>query len=136
MPLLSQNYAAIAGVLVIIIIGIVIEKRRVVWENVFGNVLSFILVMTTVDMSYTLAVGFSAYLILGIIVAYCKVKSLYFLFGFKTYGALSLTVLLAAYSYWGLSIAVPTFDNLFRFLGVWALLAVVIHLIGFLYTKR
>lgn len=135
MPFLSQTHVAFAGVIVIIIIGIVAEKRKVVWESAFGNIMSFLLVLGSVDMGFFMAAGLLAYLVLGIFVIYYKAKPLYFLFGFKTYGALSLVLLLASGGYIGLSITATTTANLFRLLGIWAAFAVAIHIIGFIYNR-
>lgn len=135
MPLLDQAYVAFLGVVIIVIIGIVTEKKKVVWENAFSNTLTFILVLSSVDMGWYITVGMLAYLIIGIIVTLKKVKPAYFLFGFKTYGALSLALLLGSYGYLGLNIMTPTMDGLVRLCMLWAVLAVLINLVGFLYWK-
>lgn len=135
MPLLNQTYVAFLGVIVIIILGIVVEKKKVVWENVFGNIMSFILVMASIDMSIFLTIGFLVYLILGIAAVYYKANRFYFLFGFKTYGALSMTLLLAAEGYFGMSVVTTTMNSIVRFLAVWVALAVVINIIGFIYSR-
>jgi hypothetical protein len=135
MPLLNATYAAFAGVIVIIIIGIVVEKKKVVWENVFGNIMSFLLVIGTVDMSRLLLIGFAIYLLVGIGVAYYKVKQAYFLFGFKTYGSLSLVILLASFNSMGLSATANTVGNLVQIVTLWIVFTIIVHIIGFLYHK-
>ena len=59
----------------------------------------------------------------------------YWLFGFKTYGALSLALLLASYNYFGLSTMVNTLDNLLRIVAAWLAIAVAVNVIGFVYHK-
>ena len=136
MPLLSQTYAAFAGVIVVIILGIVIERKKVGWENVFGNVLSFIILLSTIDMKLILFLGLLGYLLLGIVIAYYKVSVAYPLFGFKTYGALSLVLLLASLGYWGLSLTAETSYNFFRLLVSWFIVAIIVHIICYIFHKK
>jgi hypothetical protein len=136
MPLLNQTYVAFIGVVVLIIIGIVAEKKKVVWETAFANVISFLLVLGSVDLGIPLTIAFLVYMITGLAVIYYKLRAAYFLFGFKTYGAFSLTLLLASLGYYELGITAVTFDQLFKFVGVWATITMVIYFLGFLYSLR
>jgi len=138
MPLLDQSAAAYIAVVATIIIGIFFtkdDKRN--FENIVSNIVSFVLLLATVDFPRMLLLGMSVYLIVGGAVAYYKIKDLFFLFGSKTYGSLSLMILLGSENRFGLTLP----ENLFTqaalelFLG-WMMLAAVAHIVGFVYWNR
>lgn len=136
MPLLSSTQAAFAAVLVILIIGIMTEKNSVAWANVFGNVLSMIILLGIIELSMLMMAGLILYLALGLLAIYFKLKPLYTLFGYKTYGSLSLVILLASQEVFGLTLDTQTQESFQLFVLYWAAIALVVHLISYMHAPK
>jgi hypothetical protein len=82
-----------------------------------------------------------AYMALGVISAVKKIRKVFFLFGTKTFGALSFTITLS--QWWTLSWTNPiinylglNFDALAQqYLVSWFVIAVIIHAVGFIFFR-
>ncbi len=94
MPVLNAYQAALGGVGVILIYGIVVEKHYVSRSTIFYNILSFILLLASIQISRVLLTGLLVYLLLGIVVMKLHLKVLFPAFGARAYGSLALVLLL------------------------------------------
>jgi len=135
MPLLTSFQAAVGGVLVILIYGIVVEKHYVSKSTVFYNVLSLLLLLASIELPFVILVGMILYLIAGYIVMKLHVKFLFPVFGARTYGSLALVLILQGEGfipYLGRRDLMETFVILLIF---WVATSLFVFLIGRLYKK-
>jgi len=135
MPLLTSFQAAVGGVLVILIYGIVVEKHYVSKSTVFYNILSLLLLLASIELPLVILVGMILYLIAGYIVMKLHVKFLFPMFGARTYGSLALVLILQGEGfipYLGGRDLMETFVILVIF---WVATALFVFLIGRLYKK-
>lgn len=135
MALIDFIYAAYIGVVVTILIGIFVEGQRAQLENVLSNMSSFFILLATATMPVELIVALLVYLGLGILIVYRKMKDLYLLFGSKTYGSVSLVILFAENHFFGF-IPYFSFGDLRSMVLGCVVVAIIVHVIGFLYTHR
>jgi hypothetical protein len=140
--MLSAIQGEIATALVTIGIGIIMEKWYVSWWSVGINIINLIVVLTTLELSPTSGLVLGAYVVVGFLCAFYRVKRAYFMFGSKTYGALTLTLGLLqvpalnqrlysfAFPILGFSANEPTRLLLFS----WLWIALGVHICGEIYN--
>jgi hypothetical protein len=139
-PIQGELLAAVAT----IIIGIVMEKWYVSWWSVGTNMGNGIITMTTLDLERDLGALtlLLMYLVFGGVSAWKGWKRAYFLFGCKTYGALTLTLgmleipwatdsLLKTAAYMSIYIN----NQLELLLFGWAVTFALVHIIGEFYNR-
>jgi len=131
MAFIEPIVAAYAGAVATILIGIFAEGDKAQLENVLSNLVSFFLLLATVNMTYQVLAGLSIYMILGIIIVWRKIKDLYLLFGAKTYGAIALVILFAENGLFWIS-----FSDILSVLEGCIVMVLSVHVIGFIYTRR
>ncbi|NPA76077.1 MAG: hypothetical protein GXO25_08375 [Euryarchaeota archaeon] len=127
--ILSPQLATILSALLVIYIGIVVEKYYVSWSSVYTNTLSFIILLGTIAMSGTVFLLLLAYTLLGYVAVKMHWKRLFPLFGCKTYGSLVLVLVLGSEGF---------IFGLYSVLSVlisWLVVALVVHIIGYEYVK-
>ncbi len=135
MPLLNSYQAALGGVIVILIYGIVVEKYYVSRSTIFSNILSFILLLASIRISPTLLVALIIYLLMGVLVMKYHIKILFPAFGARAYGSLALILLLQGRAF------IPGLEGrelyeVVILLGLlWIVFTSFVHLIGYLYEK-
>lgn len=135
MPLLTSFQAAVGGVCVILVYGIIVEKHYVSRSTVFYNILSLLLLLASIRLPNIVLAGMIIYLILGLVVMKLHLKILFPVFGAKTYGALALVLILQGEGfipYLGGRDIVETFTILVVF---WIVTALAVNLLGYLYKK-
>lgn len=135
MPLLTSFQAAVGGVCVILIYGIVMEKHYVSKSTVFYNILSLLLLLASIEIPLTVLAGMILYLVIGFIIMKSHIKLLYPIFGARTYGSLALVLVLQGEGfipYLGGRDLASTFTILMIF---WIAVALLVLLIGHLYKK-
>lgn len=136
MPLLNSYQAAVGGVLVVLVFGIVVEKHYVSRSTVFYNLLSFILLLASIEISYLLLSGLIIYLVLGIIIMKAELKPLFPAFGARAYGSLALVLLLQGRKF------IPGIDGrgiygTFSLLVLlWIGITFLVHMLGWWYQKK
>ena len=94
-PIINGMWAAYIGIIATILIGIFFtrdDKRN--FENVLSNLVSFALLLATIQFTWLLLLFMVFYLLVGAIIAFEKLRRWFFLFGAKTYGPLALMLLL------------------------------------------
>ena len=145
-PLLNAIWAAYIGVVATILIGIFFtkdDKRN--FENIVSNIVSFALLLATVQFTWFTLLIMGLYLVAGIIIAIEQVKKWFFLFGSKTYGTLALMVLLAAdeRAFFGFTLAQLEFpitwivlEHMAFILVGWVILASVAHATCYFYYRK
>ncbi len=136
MPLLNSFQAALGGVLVILIYGIVVEKHYVSRATVFYNILSFLLLLASIDIPWLLFILLLVYLLLGMIVMRLHVKQLFPLFGARTYGALALVLILEGNKFIPGLGGRDFWEMILILILYWAVTALLVHLLGYLYKKH
>ena len=131
-PFIHAAYIAVVGT---IFIGIFVEGRKAQLDNVLSTIISFSLLLATANMPVQVVAGLVIYLGLGIFIVARKIKDLYLLFGAKTYGSISLVMLMAENQFFGF---VPwiTFGDIRSLVMGCLAMAGVIHVIGYFYTHR
>lgn len=135
MPLLTSFQAAVGGVCVILIYGIVMEKHYVSKSTVFYNILSLLLLLASIEIPLTVLAGMILYLVIGFIIMKSHIKLLYPIFGARTYGSLALVLVLQGEGfipYLGGRDLASTFTILMIF---WIAVAISVNLMGYIYKK-
>ncbi len=127
--IISPQLATILSALLVIYIGIVVEKYYVSWSSVYTNTLSFIVMLGTIEMSDSVFLFLLVYTILGYISVKMKWKRIFPLFGCKTYGSLVLVLTLGSE---GLLLGLY---NVYSVIIAWILVALLVHFIGYEYVK-
>jgi hypothetical protein len=145
-PIINGMWAAYIGVIATILIGIFFtkdDKRNL--ENILSNLVSFCLLLGTIQFTWLILLFMGFYLFGGVIVAIEKMRKWFFLFGSKTYGSLSLVLLLIYDNRLPLGIKLHeidfpvtaiVFEKIFYLIGSWFILAIVAHIVGWLYWRR
>ena len=136
MPLLIPFQAAVGGVCVILVYGIVMEKHYVSKSTVFYNILSLLLLLASIELPLMVLAGMIFYLIMGVLVMKLHVKLLFPVFGARTYGSLALVLILQGEGfipYLGGRNLTETFTILLVF---WVITAFVVNLLGYLYKEH
>jgi len=129
MIILEPHIATILSALMVIYIGIVVEKYYVSWSSVYANTLSFIILLGSIDISETVFLFLLAYTILGYVAVKLRWKKIFPLFGCKTYGSLVLVLTLGSEGY---LLGIYTVESV---IISWVIVALVVHLIGRWYIK-
>ncbi len=127
--IISPQLATILSALLVIYIGIVVEKYYVSWSSVYTNTLSFIVMLGTIKMSDSVFLFLLVYTILGYVSVKMKWKRIFPLFGCKTYGSLILVLTLGSE---GLLLGLY---NVYSVIIAWILVALLVHFIGYEYVK-
>jgi hypothetical protein len=135
MPLLPLIHAAYVTVIATILIGIFVEGRRAQLDNVLSNIISFSMLLATATMPVPVVLGMVIYLGLGILLVAKKVKELYLLFGAKTYGSISMVILIAENQFFGL-IPWVSYGDLRSLLAGCLVAVLVVHTLGYFYSHR
>ncbi|MFW6141254.1 MAG: hypothetical protein ACOC53_01690 [Candidatus Saliniplasma sp.] len=135
MPLLTSFQAAVGGVCVILIYGIVMEKHYVSKSTVFYNILSLLLLLASIELPLTVLAGMILYLVIGFIIMKLHIKLLFPTFGARTYGSLALVLVLHGEGfipYLGGRDLASTFTIIMIF---WIAVAISVNLMGYIYKK-
>ncbi len=127
--IISPELATILSAILVIYIGIVVEKYYVSWSSVYTNTLSFIVMLGSIAMSDMVFLLLLAYTIMGYIAVKLRWKRIFPLFGCKTYGSLILVLTLGSQGLlFGLYDVVTVVIS-------WIIVALIVHLIGYEYVK-
>ncbi len=127
--IISPELATILSAILVIYIGIVVEKYYVSWSSVYTNTLSFIVMLGSIAMSDMVFLLLLAYTIMGYVAVKLRWKRIFPLFGCKTYGSLILVLTLGSQGFlFGLYDVVTVVIS-------WIIVAVIVHLIGYEYVK-
>lgn len=135
MPLLNSFQAAIGGVGVILVYGIVIEKHYVSRATVFYNLLSFLLLLASTDIPWAVFIGLIIYLALGVVVMNFHWKRLFPVFGARTYGSLALIILLQGKKMIPGLAGRGLIETYTLLIMMWILTAIFVNFLGYLYKK-
>jgi len=122
--------ATILSALLLIYIGIVVEKYYVSWSSVYANTLSFLIMLGSIDMSFYVFLFLLGYTLFGYISVKLKWKKIFPLFGCKTYGSLVLVLTLGSKGY------IFGIYSVTSVLISWIVVAVIVHILGYLYVKH
>jgi len=145
-PIINGMWAAYIGIVATILIGIFFtrdDKRN--FENILSNLVSFALLLATIQFTWFILTFMIVYLLLGLIVAIQRVSKWFFLFGSKTYGPLSLMLLLVYDNRLPVGFNLHEIDfpvtgavlvKIGYILLGWFLLSVFANLIGYLYWRK
>ncbi len=129
MRILSPEFATFLSALLVIYVGIVVEKYYVAWDSVYTNTLSFIILLGSIDLNEYVFLLLLAYTLLGYIAVKMRWKKIFPLFGCKTYGSLILVLTLGSEGYiFGLY-------SIESVLISWIIVAIIVHIIGYEYVK-
>jgi len=144
MAILSPIQGEILAAVATIIIGIVMEKWYVSWWSIGTNVGNAIITLTTLELGRDLS-GLTLlliYVVLGGVSAWKRWERAYFLFGCKTYGALTLTLGMLEIPWasdWLLNTAaymsIHVNNQLELLLFGWAVTFAIVHIIGEVYNR-
>jgi hypothetical protein len=127
---------------VLIVFGILMEKRYVSWWQVLGNVSGLIITLATIDLSPITTVLLCLYVFLGVVCAWKRWRKVYVIFGSKTYGSLQLVLGLFSIkgSYEALNqiltaLTIPSQTNITLFFASWIIIVVIAQIVGW-YINR
>ncbi|MCD6276589.1 MAG: hypothetical protein J7J42_07620 [Thermoplasmata archaeon] len=129
MMILNPQIATILSALLVIYIGIVVEKYYVSWSSVYANTLSFIVLLGSIDISEIVFLFLLAYTILGYVAVKLRWKKIFPLFGCKTYGSLVLVLTLGSEGYF---FGIYTLESV---IISWIIVALIVHAIGRWYIR-
>ncbi len=135
MPLLNSFQAAIGGVGVILVYGIVVEKHYVSRATVFYNLLSFLLLLASTEIPWAVFIGLIVYLALGVIVMKMHWRRLFPAFGARTYGSLALIILLQGKRMFPGLTGRSLVETYTLLILMWVLTAIFVNLLGYFYKK-
>jgi len=127
--ILNPQIATILSALLVIYIGIVVEKYYVSWSSVYANTLSFIVLLGSIDISEIVFLFLLAYTILGYVAVKLRWKKIFPLFGCKTYGSLVLVLTLGSEGYF---FGIYTLESV---IISWIIVALIVHAIGRWYIR-
>ncbi|MGC8496906.1 MAG: hypothetical protein ACP5NL_02760 [Thermoplasmata archaeon] len=127
MIFLTPEYASILSALVVIYYGIVVEHKRVTWSSVFFNTLSFIILLSSINLPINVFLALLLYTLIGYLIIKVKWKRAYALFGCKTYGSLMLVLILGSYK---LFFGIYTIESV---LISWIIVAVIVNIVGYFF---
>ncbi|MBS3816546.1 MAG: hypothetical protein KGY76_03165 [Candidatus Thermoplasmatota archaeon] len=133
---MNSYQAALGGVAVILVFGIVVEKHYVSRSTVFYNLLSFILLLASIEISMLLLSGLIIYLVLGFIVMKLHLRILFPAFGARAYGSLALVLLLEGKKYIPGLEGRGLYETFFLLILLWIATTAIVHLIGYLYKRH
>ncbi len=95
MIILTPEEAAIASAIVVILYGIIYEKR-VTYTSILFNIMSFLVLLASTDLPVSVFLVLLTYTIVGYVVAKLKVKALFPFFGSKSFGSLMFVIVLGS----------------------------------------
>jgi len=136
MPILNPFQAAVGGVLVILVFGIVVEKHYVSRSTVFYNLLSLILLLASIEISYLLLSGLIIYLVLGAVIMKLELKPLFPAFGARAYGSLALVLLLEGRKFIPGIEGRGVYETFGLLVMLWIAVTFIVHILGHLYKKH
>jgi len=145
-PIINGMWAAYIGIVATILIGIFFtrdDKRN--FENILSNLVSFALLLATIQFTWLILTFMIVYLLLGLFVAIERVSRWFFLFGSKTYGPLALMLLLVYDNRLPVGFSLHEID--FPVTGAvlvkvgyillgWFLISLAANLVGYLYWRK
>ncbi|MBD6955520.1 MAG: hypothetical protein ACPLVI_06530 [Thermoplasmata archaeon] len=126
MYFLDPFQAGVASSLVVILYGIFYERRIPSSTSVLFNLMSFLVLLASIDLVPLVFLFLLLYVILGYVIIKAKIKSLYFIFGSKSFGSLMFVLILGSHNYF-FGIYTP-----FSVTVSWIIVAAVVHLISYL----
>jgi len=129
MIILSPEFATVLSAILLIYIGIVVEKYYVSWSSVYANTLSFLILLSSIDINQYVFLFLLGYTLFGYLAVKFRWKRIFPLFGCKTYGSLVLVLVLGSQGY---IFGIYTVTSV---LISWILVALFVHLLGNLYVK-
>jgi len=144
-PIINGMWAAYLGIVATILIGIFFtrdDKRN--FENILSNLVSFALLLATIQFTWLILLFMIVYLVLGFVVAIEKNRRWFFLFGSKTYGPLALVLLLIYDNRLPVGFSLSEIDfpvtnavlvKVAYVLISWFLLSLLANAIGYLYWR-
>ncbi len=129
MAILDANTAAALSAILVIYIGITVEKYYVSWSSVYTNTLSLFVTLAALDLEMSVLILLLIYTILGYIAVKMRWKKIFPIFGCKSFGSLMLVltlgsngILFGVYTWYGVLIS-------------WVIVAVCVHYIGWRYVR-
>jgi|GEM_PF-4932157 len=145
-PVVNGMWAAYFGIVATILIGIFFtrdDKRN--FENILSNLVSFALLLATIQFTWLVLLFMGFYLFVGMLIAVEKMSKWFFLFGSKTYGPLSLILLLVYDNRLPLGFQLNAIDfpvtsvvleNVGYIILCWFILSIACHIVGYLYWRK
>jgi hypothetical protein len=145
-PVIDGMWAAYFGIVATIVIGIFFtrdDKRN--FENILSNLVSFALLLATIQFTWLVLSFMGFYLLVGMLIAVEKKSKWFFLFGSKTYGPLALVLLLVydnrlpvGFQLHEIDFPVTTIvlEKVGYILLCWFVLSISCHIVGYLYWKK
>lgn len=139
-------WAAYFGIVATIVIGIFFtrdDKRN--FENILSNLVSFALLLATIQFTWLVLLFMGVYLFVGMMIAVEKMSKWFFLFGSKTYGPLSLVLLLVydnrlplGFQLHEIDFPVTTLvlEKVGYIILCWFALSLACHIVGYLYWRK
>lgn len=126
MYFLNTFQAAVASALVVVLYGIFYERRTPSSTSILFNIMSFMVLLASIDLPPLVFLFLLLYVLLGYVVVKIRAKSLYFIFGSKSFGSLMLVLVLGSHSY---------FFGIYTPLSVaisWLVVAAMVHIFSHL----
>lgn len=146
MPLLDPTAEAIVIALVSIVYGIRWERYYTAWISVVMNIVFTAVLLASVDFPTGFIWIIAIYIGLGIVALVKTLRHIFFLFGTKTFGALSLTVALAQSGNinWtdqiisALKLSSPDWlaHSGLQYLVGWITVSGIVHVLGFMFLRK
>ena len=145
-PVIDGMWAAYFGIVATILIGIFFtrdDKRN--FENILSNLVSFALLLATIQFTWLVLLFMGFYLFAGMIVAFEKMSKWFVLFGSKTYGPLALVLLLVydnrlpvGFQLHEIDFPVTTIvlEKVGYIILCWFTLSLACHIVGYLYWRK
>lgn len=145
-PIINGMWVAYIGIVATIIIGIFFtrdDKRN--FENILSNLVGFALLLATIQFTWLILSIMAVYLFLGLLVAIEKNRKWFFLFGSKTYGPLSLTLLLIYDNRIPMGFGLHEIDfpvttavlvRIGYVLLVWILISIIVNMVSYFYWRK
>jgi len=128
MIILTPQEAAIASAIVVIIYGILYEKK-VTYTSILFNIMSFVVLLASTNLPVSVFLVLLTYTIIGYIVAKLKLKSLFPFFGSKAFGSIMLVIVL------GSSGLIFGIYNLQSVILSWIIVFLLVYLIFYLINQ-
>ena len=129
MAILNTHTAAILSAILVIYIGITVEKYYVSWSSVYTNTLSLLVTLAALDLEISVLILLLIYTLLGYIAVKMSWKKIFPIFGCKSFGSLMLVLTLSSNQ---------ILFGVFTWYGVlisWSIVAVCVHYIGWRYVR-
>jgi len=146
MPLLDPTAEAVLLGLVSLVYGIRWERYYTAWISVVMNVVFTIILFASTEFPAGFVWVVLVYIALGIVTLWRTLRRIFWLFGTKTFGALSLTVAFAQSGNIGWTSQVISALNLsasewlsyggLQYLVGWVLVTAIVQIVGLLFSLR